>query len=234
MLHNLPAGSSAVPTAHDAARPAKMLLFVRLEGADSEAAARRLREVRGVHAVHALPRQQGHLLELQGIAPAELMPLLQEHFEAIPSVRVLRRGGAVTAGKRLLVYSPSHEFAATLVAQAQPWGCRTEVCHAPEVLRARIEAGACDLVLLEPAAAVRQLVAGGSPDAVLDLPLAEVEKRHILRVLASEHGNKSRTARRLGIDTKTLYNRLKTCSASAAIQRRRGDAAAVPSPAWDR
>ena len=41
------------------------------------------------------------------------------------------------------------------------------------------------------------------------MSLAEIEKRHILRVLASTGGNKTRAAKILGIDTKTLYNKLK-------------------------
>ena len=45
-------------------------------------------------------------------------------------------------------------------------------------------------------------------------PLAEIEKRHILRVVEHSSGNKTRAARILGIDTKTLYNKLKTYSAS--------------------
>ncbi len=43
----------------------------------------------------------------------------------------------------------------------------------------------------------------------LELPLAEVEKRHILRVLAAADGNKSEAARRLGVSRKTLERKVK-------------------------
>ena len=53
------------------------------------------------------------------------------------------------------------------------------------------------------------------PDAHLDqnefnadLPLEEIEKRHILRTLAFLQGNKTRAAQSLGITVKTLYNKL--------------------------
>ena len=46
--------------------------------------------------------------------------------------------------------------------------------------------------------------AGGSP-----LTLEYVETQHLLRVLKQNDGNKRKTAQDLGIDTKTLYNKLK-------------------------
>ncbi|MCC5809956.1 MAG: sigma-54-dependent Fis family transcriptional regulator [Ectothiorhodospiraceae bacterium] len=48
----------------------------------------------------------------------------------------------------------------------------------------------------------------------LDLPLAEVEKRHILRVLAASDGNKSEAARRLGVSRKTLERKVKLWNGS--------------------
>jgi DNA-binding NtrC family response regulator len=42
-----------------------------------------------------------------------------------------------------------------------------------------------------------------------DVPLADVERRHILNVLRRYGGNKVRTAKVLGINVKTLYNKLK-------------------------
>ncbi len=47
-----------------------------------------------------------------------------------------------------------------------------------------------------------------SSDFAYDLPLEDVEKGHILRTLAYNHGNKTKTAQSLGITIKTLYNKL--------------------------
>ncbi|MEZ6186962.1 MAG: sigma-54 dependent transcriptional regulator [Planctomycetota bacterium] len=65
---------------------------------------------------------------------------------------------------------------------------------------------------------VRGAQAAGAPapasEAVdVTTPLAEVERRHILRVLDSQEGNKLRTAKVLGINVKTLYNKLKSYEA---------------------
>ena len=45
-------------------------------------------------------------------------------------------------------------------------------------------------------------------DFSVDMPLDEVEKGHILRTLAYNHGNKTKTAQSLKITIKTLYNKL--------------------------
>jgi two-component system response regulator HydG len=47
-----------------------------------------------------------------------------------------------------------------------------------------------------------------SSDLTFDMSLEEVEKNHILRTLAYNHGNKTKTAQSLGITIKTLYNKL--------------------------
>ncbi|MBN22077.1 MAG: sigma-54-dependent Fis family transcriptional regulator [Bdellovibrionaceae bacterium] len=47
-----------------------------------------------------------------------------------------------------------------------------------------------------------------SGEFAVEMPLEDVEKNHILRVLAYHHGNKTRTAQSLGITIKTLYNKL--------------------------
>ena len=50
---------------------------------------------------------------------------------------------------------------------------------------------------------------GDIPPVGTPLSLEQVEMQHLLRVLKENSGNKRKTARDLGIDTKTLYNKLK-------------------------
>jgi two-component system NtrC family response regulator len=47
-----------------------------------------------------------------------------------------------------------------------------------------------------------------SGPADVSLPLEEVEKRHIMRVLAHHNDNRSRAAKTLGISRATLYEKL--------------------------
>lgn len=48
----------------------------------------------------------------------------------------------------------------------------------------------------------------GVMDRELLLPMREVERRHILRVLQATGGNRTEAARILGLDRKTLYRKL--------------------------
>ena len=131
----------------------------------------------------------------------------------------------MSIGKRLLVFSPSDPKATSLVASTADWGCLVTTCETIDEFRGRIEGGGFDLVLTEDSAALKKLVAEADPTGeILRTPLAEIEKRHILRVLSSTGGNKTRAAKILGIDTKTLYNKLKAYGAAAQAARRRQQA----------
>jgi transcriptional regulator with GAF, ATPase, and Fis domain len=127
----------------------------------------------------------------------------------------------MTLGKRLLLFSAADPLAGGLGKSTANWGCMVTTCSSFDELRARIEGGDFDLVLVEPSSALQQLVAEHGNDETLKLTLAEVEKRHIQRVLASTGGNKTRAARVLGIDTKTLYNKLKSYQSSELLARKR-------------
>lgn len=127
----------------------------------------------------------------------------------------------MTLGKRLLLFSDRDPAASALTKATAGWGCMVSSCSSIDEFRGRVEGSDYDMVLVESGAAVRRLVADGSLEESLQLPLAEVEKRHIQRVLASTGGNKTRAARTLGIDTKTLYNKLKSYKSSEAVARKR-------------
>lgn len=127
----------------------------------------------------------------------------------------------MTLGKRLLLYSARDPVAAGLGKITADWSCLVHTCSSPDELRGRLEGADFDMVLVEPAAALKKLVADNSLDETLKLSLAEVEKRHIHRVLAVHNGNKTRAARSLGIDTKTLYNKLKSYRTSEELARKR-------------
>lgn len=127
----------------------------------------------------------------------------------------------MTLGKRLLLYSARDPQALALAKSTAPWGCLASSCSSIDELRGRLEGADYDMVLVEPSSALQRLVAENSPDESLQLTLAEVEKRHIQRVLASTAGNKTRAARVLGIDTKTLYNKLKSYKSSESMARKR-------------
>ena len=127
----------------------------------------------------------------------------------------------MTTGKRLLLFATEDSHANSLLAATADWGCLITTCTSVDEFRGRIEGGGYDLVLVNGAEALQSTPeAEGSDGALLNTPLAEIEKRHILRVLASTSGNKTRAARVLGIDTKTLYNKLKSYGPSGAAYRR--------------
>jgi len=135
-------------------------------------------------------------------------------------------------GKHLLLFSHRDPQGGSLLASTADWGCLATACESLDELRGRIEGSDYDLVLVESSAVLRKLVADASEEHVLQQPLAEIEKRHIMRVLAATGGNKTRAARILAIDTKTLYNKLKSYRSSEQVARkRRASDGAMPTTA---
>ena len=128
----------------------------------------------------------------------------------------------MSIGKRLLIYSPADPKASAMVARTAEWGCLVSTAETVDDLRGRVEGGHFDMVLVQDSEVLRKLASEADPTGeILRTPLAEIEKRHILRVLSSTGGNKTRAAKILGIDTKTLYNKLKAYNAVAQAARRR-------------
>ena len=130
----------------------------------------------------------------------------------------------MTLGKKLLVFSSQDPASHGLTKATADWGCMVTVCGSLDELRGKVEGSDFDYVLTESSKEIRQLITDDQIDSILTLPLAEIEKRHIQRVLASTGGNKTRAAGVLGIDTKTLYNKLKSYRSSEELAQKRGAA----------
>jgi len=72
---------------------------------------------------------------------------------------------------------------------------------------------------------------GGAGEFPPDMPLEEVERRHILKALEHLEGNKTKTAHSLGITIKTLYNKLQRYGLHAPIAGAGPDLSTTPPPA---
>ncbi|GEM_PF-1696176 len=114
---------------------------------------------------------------------------------------------------KIFVYSDHGEAAGQLEDCIRGFPCQVDRVKDFDQLRGFIEGGLADFILID-VRGVRdrflQATGEDEPENLLTLPLAEIEKRHIFRVLSSTGGNKTRAAKILGIDTKTLYNKLKS------------------------
>jgi len=128
----------------------------------------------------------------------EDIPLLVEHFaqQVAPPGRAPIK---VTA-----------EAMALLTRYPWPGNVRElrNVVERISVLASGAEVGAAEVALHLPVSAPEDLDLGL-------LSLEEIERRHILKVLQRCSGNRTRAARILGIDPKTLYNKLKAYHVSA-------------------
>jgi two-component system response regulator HydG len=132
--------------------------------------------------------------------------LLAQHFLEVYAARADKRigGFAPAAAEKLLEY---------------PWpGNVRELqnCIERAVALARYEQITVD-DLAEPVRAQRRVPrAADDGEAVELVPLAEIERRHILRVVEASGGNKTVAAETLGITRKTLYRKLQEYGATDA------------------
>ncbi len=164
------------------------------------------------------------------------MPPLRERTEDIPFlVEHFLRVNAYGGRERLQV-TPE----AMVCLTRYPWpGNIRELRNVIERLSVLADSQVLTVDALPPAiaksaqeAAEREVPVRSSDDArgdgAPDLTLDEVERHHILRTLERHRWNKKRVAGILGIDTKTLYNKLRRYGVPIGM-RGEGDAAAPSS-----
>ncbi|MEZ6036530.1 MAG: helix-turn-helix domain-containing protein [Planctomycetota bacterium] len=121
--------------------------------------------------------------------------------------------------KKLLIYATDRATVNLLAAATASWGCTTSTCRTEAELRTILERTTHDFAVVEHSDALRRLI-GPDDEEKLAMPLHEVERRHIIRVLAASNGNRTHAARVLSVDPKTLYNKLKRYQAADARARR--------------
>jgi DNA-binding NtrC family response regulator len=177
---------------------------------------RRLGEIRDRHVdIHLIAATHHDLLALArerkfredlyyriGVLPLRVPPL-RERREDLPALAAaILDGLAMELGRPRVELST--QAAAALAAHSWPGNVR-ELRNVLEraVLRAGGGAIGRDHLALDPV--VPAIPAGPG----LDLTLAEVERRHIERMLAAEAGHVERAAKRLGIPRSSLYQKIK-------------------------
>ena len=103
----------------------------------------------------------------------------------------------------------SHEVAQKLLAYPWPGNVRElENCIERAVVVARFDEIVVDDLPEKVRAHQPNRFVVAANDATEIVPMAEVERRYVLRVLALCNGNKVRAAHALGLDRKTLYRKL--------------------------
>jgi len=126
--------------------------------------------------------------------------------------------------RTILFHATENDSFAGFDQLAKAWGFEVLVARNLFELKDGLATGDVDLVVVDPRSeAGRKLFdsLGGENST----RLAEAEKEHILRVLAATRGNKSKAARWLDVDTKTLYNKLRQYEQGVVGRRARGLAA---------
>jgi len=131
-------------------------------------------------------------------------PALREHAQDIPALAAHFAAAAVHRHHwRPRRLSPE----ALAVLQEQPWkGNVRELRNVVERLSVLSEDGevpAAEVALYLPAVSMDDI------DTAL-ISLDDIERRHVLKVLQHCAGNRARAAKILGVDPKTLYNKLKS------------------------
>ncbi len=141
------------------------------------------------------------------VVQVEVPPLRARGEDILPLAQHFLTAGASRAGKAIAGFTP--ETARRLLGYPWPGNVR-ELRNCMERAVALAEH---DLVVVEDLPSrIREfrqsgLVVFGDEEGDL-VPLAEMERRYVLRVLEAMQGNKTDAARVLGLDRKTLYRKL--------------------------
>lgn len=105
--------------------------------------------------------------------------------------------------------------AKAILAHSWPGNVRElENCISAAIANARYD----HVTTADLPASVRGQVGPSSSDGATIMALSELERAHILHVLRSVNGNKALTSRRLGLDRKTLYRKLKAYGIDEELQ----------------
>jgi DNA-binding NtrC family response regulator len=154
--------------------------------------------------LHELVRQQRFREDLYfrlNVIPIEIAPLRQRREDIVS----LLRHFADKYAAQMQRSGPQFTDRALDVLRSYHWpGNVRELENVVQRLVVMTEGGAIDVPNLPPAMRFSAAEAGD-----LESSLEDVENRHIRNVLASVGGNKTRAARILGIDRKTLREKLK-------------------------
>jgi DNA-binding NtrC family response regulator len=198
--------------------PAGLLYLWGVESASREAHNRlaellsRPASVTGCRIVAGGSESAAHPVENGGL-PARILRLFEQNVVFLPPLR--ERGEDVVLltehfleqlSARFRRSTPHLSPAALRAVKSYAWpGNAAELEAVLLSCLLRADDGPIDLAQFP--AHIRDAV---STHPALDRPLAEVEEEYILRVLASVEGNKKRAAEILGIDRKTLRERIKS------------------------
>jgi two-component system response regulator HydG len=154
-------------------------------------------------------RFRGDLYYRLNVLSVEVPPLRERGDDVLVVAQHFLGRMATTIEKRVVGVTPG----AARVLERHDWpGNVRELRNWMEaaVVQARFDhVTEHDLPISEP-------VASSPPDASEVLPLQTVEKNHIVDVLRDTGGNKSRAARILGLDRKTLYRKVRAYGIDSA------------------
>ena len=152
------------------------------------------------------------------VIPLELPPLRSRGNDVLLLAQHFAERFAVRAGKKVTGLAPA--AAEKLLAYSWPGNVRElQNCIERAVALTQFEQIAADDLPEKVRAFKRSHVLLAAEDPSELVPMEEVERRYILKVLEAVGGNKTLAARLLGFDRKTLYRKLERYGAEGADAR---------------